>query len=38
MGEGLGDLALIGPRSIRLYANQREKGFAAARRSPSRRR
>lgn len=34
MGEGLGDLALIGPRSIRLYANQREKGFAAAREVP----
>ncbi|MCL6703967.1 SpvB/TcaC N-terminal domain-containing protein [Pseudomonas sp. T1.Ur] len=28
-GEGLGDLALIGPRSIRLYVNQRELGFAA---------
>ncbi|MBC3386737.1 SpvB/TcaC N-terminal domain-containing protein [Pseudomonas sp. SWRI179] len=31
MGEGLSDLALIGPRSVRLYANQREGGFAAAR-------
>ncbi|TVT84559.1 SpvB/TcaC N-terminal domain-containing protein [Pseudomonas sp. H3(2019)] len=31
MGEGLSDLTLIGPRSIRLYANQREKGFGAAR-------
>ncbi|MGN8343413.1 SpvB/TcaC N-terminal domain-containing protein [Pseudomonas sp. SMV71] len=29
MGNGLGDLALIGPRSIRLYANQREHGFSA---------
>ena len=31
MGEGLSDLALIGPRSVRVYANQREQGFAAAR-------
>ncbi|MFJ2363634.1 SpvB/TcaC N-terminal domain-containing protein [Pseudomonas sp. NPDC087697] len=31
MGEGLSDLTLIGPRSVRLYANQREKGFGAAR-------
>ncbi|MHC8322398.1 SpvB/TcaC N-terminal domain-containing protein [Pseudomonas sp. GB2N2] len=31
MGEGLNDLALIGPRSVRLYANQREQGFSAAR-------
>ena len=31
MGEGLSDLALIGPRSVRLYTNQRERGFAAAR-------
>lgn len=30
IGEGLADLALIGPRSIRLYANQRRDGFAAA--------
>ncbi len=30
MGEGLSDLALIGPRSIRLYAHQRERGFAQA--------
>ncbi|EJL02176.1 insecticidal toxin complex protein TcaC1 [Pseudomonas fluorescens Q2-87] len=31
MGAGLSDLAMIGPRSVRLYANQRHKGFAAAR-------
>ncbi|WP_448091810.1 SpvB/TcaC N-terminal domain-containing protein [Pseudomonas lini] len=31
MGDGLNDLALIGPRSVRLYANRREKGFSAAR-------
>jgi hypothetical protein len=30
MGEGLSDLALIGPRSVRLYANQRDKGFTTA--------
>lgn len=30
MGAGLSDLAMIGPRSVRLYANQREKGFAPA--------
>ncbi|WP_245725546.1 SpvB/TcaC N-terminal domain-containing protein [Pandoraea oxalativorans] len=29
MGAGLPDLALIGPRSVRLYANRRERGFAA---------
>ncbi len=29
MGAGLSDLALIGPKSVRLYANQREQGFAA---------
>ena len=34
MGEGLSDLALIGPRSVRLYANQREGGFATAREVP----
>jgi hypothetical protein len=28
MGDGLGDLALIGPRSVRLYANQRKYGFS----------
>lgn len=28
MGDGLGDLALIGPRSVRLYANQRTYGFS----------
>ncbi len=27
-GEGLTDLVLIGPRSVRLYINQREHGFA----------
>ncbi|MGF6225793.1 SpvB/TcaC N-terminal domain-containing protein [Pseudomonas frederiksbergensis] len=31
MGEGLSDLTLIGPRSVRLYANQRQNGFATAR-------
>lgn len=30
MGAGLSDLAMIGPRSVRLYANRREKGFAPA--------
>ncbi|MCD4506929.1 hypothetical protein LQR30_22940 [Chromobacterium piscinae] len=30
MGEGLSDLALIGPKSVRLYANHRRQGFAAA--------
>ncbi|AEV62412.1 SpvB/TcaC N-terminal domain-containing protein [Pseudomonas ogarae] len=30
MGGGLSDLALIGPRSVRLYANRREDGFATA--------
>ena len=30
MGAGLSDLAMIGPRSVRLYANQRKKGFASA--------
>ncbi|MBP4044868.1 SpvB/TcaC N-terminal domain-containing protein [Chromobacterium violaceum] len=29
MGEGLSDLALIGPKSVRLYANLRRQGFAA---------
>jgi len=29
-GDGLGSLALIGPRAVRLYANRREEGFAAA--------
>ncbi|AZE50387.1 Putative toxin subunit [Pseudomonas chlororaphis] len=28
MGDGLSDLAMIGSRSVRLYANRREKGFA----------
>ncbi|VVM56982.1 SpvB/TcaC N-terminal domain-containing protein [Pseudomonas fluorescens] len=28
-GDGLSSLALIGPNSVRLYANQREQGFAA---------
>ncbi|WP_223518972.1 SpvB/TcaC N-terminal domain-containing protein [Pseudomonas sp. GL-B-19] len=27
MGTGLPDLALIGPKSVRLYANQREQGY-----------
>lgn len=31
MSEGLSDLTLIGSRSVRLYANQRQNGFAAAR-------
>lgn len=30
MGAGLRDLAMIGPRSVRLYANQRQAGFAPA--------
>ena len=34
MGEGLNDLVLIGPRSVRFYANRRESGFAAAREVP----
>ncbi|WP_300635158.1 SpvB/TcaC N-terminal domain-containing protein [Pseudomonas sp.] len=29
MGAGLGDLALISPRSVRLYANRQQSGFAA---------
>ncbi|RMR59328.1 SpvB/TcaC N-terminal domain-containing protein, partial [Pseudomonas cichorii] len=29
VGNGLSDLALIGPRSVRLYANRRAAGFAA---------
>ena len=29
MGGGLSDLALIGPRSVRLYANRRREGFAS---------
>lgn len=33
-GAGLLDLALIGPRSVRLYANHREQGFAAGREVP----
>ncbi|MFJ5298853.1 SpvB/TcaC N-terminal domain-containing protein [Pseudomonas sp. NPDC088368] len=28
VGEGLSDLALIGPRSVRLYASQRASGFS----------
>ncbi|MBV4488106.1 toxin [Pseudomonas sp. SWRI153] len=28
MGEGLNDFALIGPRSVRVYANQKAQGFA----------
>jgi hypothetical protein len=30
VGDGLSDLALIGPRSVRLYASRRAKGFAPA--------
>jgi hypothetical protein len=30
VGDGLSSLALIGPRAVRLYANQREDGFARA--------
>ncbi|KPC28002.1 putative insecticidal toxin complex protein B [Pseudomonas syringae pv. cilantro] len=29
VGDGLSDLAMIGPRSVRLYANRRAAGFAA---------
>ena len=29
-GDGLSSLAMIGPHSVRLYANRREKGFAGA--------
>lgn len=29
-GDGLSSIALIGPNSVRLYANRREHGFAAA--------
>ncbi|MEO4014417.1 SpvB/TcaC N-terminal domain-containing protein [Pseudomonas rossensis] len=28
MGDGLSSMALIGPRTVRLYANRREEGFA----------
>jgi hypothetical protein len=34
MGAGLSDLALIGPCSVRLYANQGAAGYAAAREVP----
>lgn len=34
MGAGLPDLAMIGPRSVRLYASQRASGFAAATQVP----
>ncbi|MFJ5255552.1 SpvB/TcaC N-terminal domain-containing protein [Pseudomonas sp. NPDC088414] len=30
VGDGLNSLALIGPRAVRLYANQREQGFSSA--------
>ena len=30
VGNGLADMTLIGPRSVRLYANRRETGFAPA--------
>ena len=33
-GDGLSSVALIGPNSVRLYANQREQGFAAAEEVP----
>lgn len=33
-GSGLSDLALIGPNSVRLYANRREEGFADGRDVP----
>ena len=33
-GAGLLDLALIGPRSVRVYANRRDHGFAPAREVP----
>jgi len=29
-GDGLNSLAMIGPRAVRLYANQREQGFSSA--------
>ncbi|MDN3219121.1 SpvB/TcaC N-terminal domain-containing protein [Pseudomonas nunensis] len=34
VGDGLSDLALIGPRSVRLYANLRESGFTAGENVP----
>lgn len=34
MGAGLPDLVMIGPRSVRLYANRREAGFAPAQEIP----
>ncbi|MEX5593614.1 SpvB/TcaC N-terminal domain-containing protein [Pseudomonas orientalis] len=34
MGAGLSDLAMIGPRSVRLYANLRRAGFAPATQVP----
>ncbi|WP_053150504.1 SpvB/TcaC N-terminal domain-containing protein [Pseudomonas sp. Pf153] len=34
MGSGLSDLALIGPRSVRLYASRRQAGFAIGREAP----
>ncbi|MFJ2488976.1 SpvB/TcaC N-terminal domain-containing protein [Pseudomonas sp. NPDC087639] len=33
-GDGLSSIALIGPNSVRLYANQREQGFARAEEVP----
>lgn len=33
-GDGLNSLAMIGPNSVRLYANRREEGFAAAEEVP----
>lgn len=34
MGDGLNSLAMIGPRAVRLYANQREQGFSGAEEVP----
>ncbi|MCI0995100.1 SpvB/TcaC N-terminal domain-containing protein [Pseudomonas corrugata] len=36
MGSGLSDLAMIGPRSVRLYGNRREAGFASGKQTPHR--
>ena len=34
MGNGLADFAMIGPRSVRLYANRREQGFFSGQEIP----
>ncbi|MDH0746399.1 toxin [Pseudomonas sp. GD03842] len=34
VGDGLGDFALVGPRSVRLYASRRAEGFAAGENVP----